>query len=187
MDEKQELYNRVRTLTRKANSRMNTLEKKFGHDTYAVKILKNKLSINKLDALTEAGRSTVRKNMSVTQMRGIEKAINNFLNSQTSTVKGIKDIRNRTIDTLRKTFARDDVELSVEEAEKIYGFFSDENIKDLTNIIPASQLQHFNTYATEKNLSERDYKKMLSDYIDFGNDENMKQTIKYIYDKYVVQ
>ena len=48
MDEKQELYNRVRTLTRKANSRMNTLEKKFGHDTYAVKILKNKLSTNKI-------------------------------------------------------------------------------------------------------------------------------------------
>ena len=50
----------------------------------------------------------------------------NFLKSQTSTIKGIKDVRKKQIEELRKRFKNEDIDLSFEDAEKFYELHGDD-------------------------------------------------------------
>lgn len=81
-----ELYNELKKLVKKANQRLVRLERFTGRqNAWASKILRNKLDTAKLNAWTVKNRIRINKNMSITQLKGIKRATENFLNSKTST------------------------------------------------------------------------------------------------------
>lgn len=85
-NENLELYNEIRKLIKRANQRLVRLERFTGRqNSWASKILRNKLDSEKLNAWTVKGRIRINKNMSKTQLHAIKRATENFLNSKTST------------------------------------------------------------------------------------------------------
>lgn len=58
LNEKQQLlYNELKKLSKRANQRIVRLERTFGKDTWAIKKLKEKLSIEKMGAWTKTRKS----------------------------------------------------------------------------------------------------------------------------------
>ena len=134
--EEQELFNELKKLSKRANQRIVRLEREFGKDTWATKYLKEKLATEPLQAWTISGRVKVNKSMTVTQMKATIKATKEFLNSSTSTKRGIKQAKQKAIKTLKIRFSTDVSDISYEEAEALTSFFEDKEVNSVTNFIP---------------------------------------------------
>lgn len=86
------LYNELKRLAKRANQRILRLERLTGlTGTFATKQLYDYLESDVLNALTSKGRVAVRRDFDQTQMKAIIKAVNIFLESD-STEKKVKNI-----------------------------------------------------------------------------------------------
>ena len=183
--EQAKLYNELKKLSKKANQRLVRLERAFGKDTWASKRLRNKLDIESLQAWTKTGRVKVNKKMTITQLKATIKATQQFLNSKTSRVKGVKEVKKTTISNIAKSLGTEEEELTNEEAETLYDLLSEDYITDLTKYIPPSELWALIEDARASNDTEQQFIDRIKDYIYFGNDNDMINKLKIIYDKYV--
>lgn len=183
--EQAKLFNELKKLSKRANQRLVRLERAFGKDTWASKRLRNKLDIESLQAWTRTGRVKVNKSMTITQMKATIKATQQFLNSKTSRVKGVKEVRKTTISQIAKSIGTEEEELTDEEAETLYDLLSDDYVTDLTKYIPPSELWAIIEDARESNDTEQQFVDRISDYIYYGNDSDMINKLKIIYEKYV--
>ena len=134
--EEQELFNKLKKLSKKTNQRIVRLEREFGKDTWATKYLKEKLATEPLQAWTVSGRVKANKSMTVIQMKATIKATNEFLNSSISTKRGIKKAKQKAIKTLKTRFSTDVSDITYAEAEALTNFFEDRDVNKSTNFIP---------------------------------------------------
>lgn len=141
---KKDLYKETVKLAGKVNARLNSLQRRHKTGTWASKRLLNKLTTSKLKSWTTSGRVKIKKNLSSTQLVAINKALNNFLKSKTSTNKGIEDVRRQQIEKIKERLQVDDEaaeEITDEEAEFFYDMFEDDDFSKLADLIGASALQ----------------------------------------------
>ena len=110
--EEQELFNKLKKLSKTANQRIVRLEREIGKDTWATKYLKEKLATEPLQAWTISGRVKANKSMTVTQMKATIKATNEFIHSSISTKRGIKKAKQKAIKTLQTRFSTDVSDIS---------------------------------------------------------------------------
>lgn len=183
--EQQQLFNELKKLSKRANQRIVRLEREFGKDTWATKKLRDKLATEPLQAWTKTGRVKVNKSMTTTQMKATIKATQQFLNSKTSTKRGIKQVKKTTIKQLAKSLGTDDEDLTNEEAEALYDMLSDDYVTDILKYIPASNFWALIEDAKEAADSQESFISRISDYIEFGNDVDMRNKLIMIYEKYV--
>lgn len=183
--EQQQLFNELKKLSKRANQRIVRLEREFGKDTWATKKLRDKLSTEPLQAWSKTGRVKVNKSMTTTQMKATIKATQQFLNSKTSTKRGIKQVKKTTIKQLAKSLGTDDEDLTNEEAEALYDMLSDDYVTDILKYIPASDFWALIEDAKEAGDSQESFISRISDYIEFGNDVDMRNKLIMIYEKYV--
>lgn len=183
--EQQQLFNELKKLSKRANQRIVRLEREFGKDTWATKKLRDKLSTEPLQAWSKTGRVKVNKSMTTTQMKATIKATQQFLNSKTSTKRGIKQVKKTTIKQLAKSLGTDDEDLTNEEAETLYYMLSDDYVTDILKYIPASDFWALIEDAKEAGDSQESFISRISDYIEFGNDVDMRNKLIMIYEKYV--
>lgn len=183
--DQQQLFNELKKLSKRANQRIVRLEKEFGKDTWATKKLRDKLATEPLQAWTKTGRVKVNKSMTTTQMKATIKATQQFLNSKTSTKRGIKQVKKTTIKQLAKSLGTDDEDLTNEEAEALYDMLSDDYVTDILKYIPASNFWALIEDAKEAADSQESFISRISDYIEFGNDVDMRNKLIMIYEKYV--
>lgn len=133
--EKAELFQSMKKDIVKANLRLANLEKYYGKDSWSSTILKEKLESKKVQALSLSGRININKDMSLDQLRAVNKATQNFLNSRTSTTTGIKKIKKEVIKDFRARYGDYDEhkgklnKLSLEDAELLYSIFDEKNKK----------------------------------------------------------
>lgn len=183
--EQTKLFNELKKLSKRANQRLVRLERAFGKDTWASKRLRNKLDIESLQSWTKTGRVKVNKSMTITQLKATIKATQQFLNSKTSRVKGVKEVRKSTISNIAKSLGTEEEELTNEEAETLYDLLSEDYVTDLIRYIPPSELWAVIEDARESHDTEQQFVERISDYIYFGNDKDMINKLKIIYEKYV--
>lgn len=183
--EQQQLFNELKKLSKRANQRIVRLEREFGKDTWATKKLRDKLAAEPLQAWSKTGRVKVNKSMTTTQMKATIKATQQFLNSKTSTKRGIKQVKKTTIKQLAKSLGTDDEDLTNEEAEALYDMLSDDYVTDILKYIPASDFWALIEDAKEAGDSQESFISRISDYIEFGNDVDMRNKLIMIYEKYV--
>jgi hypothetical protein len=183
--EQQKLFNELKKLSKRANQRIVRLEREFGKDTWATKKLRDKLAAEPLQAWSKTGRVKVNKSMTITQMKATIKATQQFLNSKTSTKRGIKQVKKTTIKQLAKSLGTDDEDLTNEEAEALYDMLSDDYVTDILKYIPASDFWALIEDAKEAGDSQESFISRISDYIEFGNDVDMRNKLVMIYEKYV--
>ena len=180
------LEKETRKLVNKANARLDSLQRRYKSGTWASKKLANRLSTNKMKMWSK-GKIKMGSSLTKTQMVGLNKAINQFLASATSTKKGIKDVREKTIESLQGTLSTEEKEMSYEDAETFYEMFGDNDFNYIRDYVPASTLQACIEDAIEEGDSENSFIKRLEDYSDVSfNDLDLRDRAKRLYEKYVL-
>ena len=91
-------------LVKRANQRLRRIEKLTGiKESYATKQLYDYLSSAPIQAITKGKRISLRSNFTLMQQKAIIKAVNEFLKSSTSSVRGIKSyIKKLSFETGKK-------------------------------------------------------------------------------------
>lgn len=184
--DQQKLYEELRKLAKRANQRIVRLERQFGKDKWAVKNLRDRLDTQKLQAWTKTGRIKYNKSMTITELRAVIKATNQFLNSQTSTKRGIEKVRKKQIEGIQKSLSMEEEEITYEDAETLYRLFED---TDFTSFVPkffsASEFWSLINEAKIQNMNEDRFIDLIKMYIEIGSDVEIVMRSKAIYEKYV--
>lgn len=197
----------IKMLAGKVNKRLSSIEKLIGRkESWAVKKLYDELESKQEIPLTKTGYiSKDVKNLSDIQLTAELKALRNFMNSKTSTVKGIKQIRKKQIETMKNVvddldFNADD--FTYEDAENLYDIWNDRRNRWVAEKMGGSEYYQFvaefreNTAkAIESNdsLTKADKEKLKKDafidqldsYIGVANDMGMRRKAIEFYNKYV--
>lgn len=183
----QRLERETRKLVSKANARLDSLQRRYRSGTWATKKLSNRLSSNKMRMWSRGGKIKLGKNPTKQQLLAVNKAVNQFLESQTSTKKGISRTRQKTIESLRSSLSTEDKELSYEDAEKFYEMFGEDNFSNIADKIGASALQAVIEDAIEENDSSNDFIKRIEMYAGLSmNDLDIRESASKLYEKYVL-
>lgn len=181
---KGDLEKETRKLVSKANARLDSLQRRYKSGTWASKKLANRLSSNKLNMWTKKGKIKTGKNLTKTQLIGLNKAINQFLNSQTSTKKGISTWKKNQVESI-KLNRSDDPDFTEEDAEDFFEMFGDNDFDFFASKIGASALQEIIYDAMRENDSEDEFVARLSLYIEI-NDLDIREKAIRLYEKYVL-
>lgn len=185
-DEKQELLKEVDKQVKEANERLKSLSRRYKTGTWASKKLINRLDTNTIKAFNkQKNMIKYNKNMTITQLKAIQKAINQFMVSKTSTKKGIKQVSKQTKESIKKELSLDGKKISEKEVESFYDMLSDNDFNYLSEKIASSDLWAFIQDAKDYNYSEKRFVNLLNDYVDYGNDVQMKESAIALYNKYV--
>ena len=181
MQSKEELYSELKKEVRKANQRIARIEKNFGKaESWAVRKLTSRIDIEPLGAWSSRERITINSKMDINQLRRIQRATELFLGSNTSKIRGIK----AQIKSTKQGFKKN-LDISDEEAERIYQAFSEDLLQWIFRYIDPSTFWALVEEAKDMGMSKKSFVDMLRDYIDFGNDLDIIEKLEQIYERYV--
>ena len=123
--EKEELFNELKKLSKRANQRILRLERLTGiEEPFAVKQLYDYLS--SVDGISEKGRVRVSKKFNETQMIAIIKATKNFLEDEkNSTISGVKKQKAEIEKSLGKPVSYSQIN-TLYSASSLYQWANDE-------------------------------------------------------------
>lgn len=155
--------------------------------TWASKKLINRLETSTLDAWSK-GRVKIRENMTITQLRAVQKATSQFMASKTSTLKGIQSVKESTKESLKATLSDEDLgDITDSEVETMYNMLSDNDFKFLSDKVGASTAWSLIEDAKESNDTEKGWINRLNRYAFEINDVDMRNKALAIYNKYIVR
>lgn len=177
-------YKQVKKQSMKANEKIKSLEKKFKKGTWATRKLKNRLSTKRLKAW-RFDRISVKKNISITDLKMIEKAIQQFLASKTSTKRGIEEAKERVKDSIKTTLNEEGFDLTDEDADTFYSMLEDDDFNYFADKVGASTMWAIMDDAIEYNESDTKFANRIERYIATINDLDTLEKVKNLYDKYV--
>ena len=180
-------YNKLRKDVTKANQRIRRIQAKYGDKAWAIANLTDKLDREPLiSAINKySGEIKLNKQMSDAQLNAIRSATNEFLQSKTSTLRGIKQAKENMISSLKTSLSTDNIELTDKEAQALYRIVEDKDLRTTAEYIGASTLWSLMIDAKEKRATEDQWYQMLLDYNAFGKDLDMKDDLKRIYEDYI--
>lgn len=186
----EQLYREVRKQVAETNERLKRLERYNVNNTWSSGKLKKRIKSNKTKGLMYKGkRIKLKKKMTKTNLIQVQKATKQFLESATSTPKGIKKIKESTIQSLKDTLnlgKEKGKRLSDKDAEFLYSVLEDKGVRDLVNEIGASTLWSEIKYASDNNISENNFIDRLNMYMTQDMDLDMKEQAIHIYNTYVI-
>ena len=155
--------------------------------TWASKKLINRLETSTLDAWAK-GRVIIRENMTITQLRAVQKATSQFMASKTSTLKGIQSVKESTKESLKATLSDEDLgDITDSEVETMYNMLSDNDFRFLSDKVGASTAWSLIEDAKENNDTEKGWINRLNRYAFEINDVDMRNKALAIYNKYIVR
>lgn len=159
----------------------------YERGTWASKKLINRLETSTLDAWS-GGKVKISKDMTITQLRAVQKATNQFMTSKTSTLKGIQSVKESTKASLKATLSDEDMEeITEDEVETMYSMLSDDDFKFLSDKVGASTAWSLIEDAKESNDTEKGWITRLNRYAFEINDVDMRAKALAIYNKYIVR
>ena len=183
--EQQELYTFLQKEIKKANSRIDRIEKLTGSkETWATHKLYDKLDSDMIQAINSSGHISINKNMSLTQLRAVRKSVENFINSKTSTVTGIKQASKNIKSGLKRSLSDEKHEISDEDAEIIFQIMGDINAKDFTARMKDSEFINLISGCLEHRWSEDMFVNQLLDYCNESNNLDLREKAIILYNKY---
>lgn len=119
------------------------------------------------------------------ELRLINKATSNFLNSLTSTLEGIKQVENNTLDTISNIVGKKP-NIDREDIETLYNFWNDEDWNDITQYIPPSDLYIILTESVSRDESNEEFLRRIEMYIDkdsLKGDSDIREKLIRVYNK----
>ena len=191
LTEKQKLYRQTKQQVDIVNKRLRNLEKGGFTGTWASGKLINRLNVKKLKGkklLTTKGvtRVKISKDLTTTNLIAINQATRQFLESKTSTSRGIKETRKSVIKSLQKTFGDMNYEIDYKQAELMYNLFDETDFEDVSRYSNASVVWTVLTGYIKKEINEETLLDQLQRYgnVDYNNDKDLRdkvnEMVKYI-------
>lgn len=177
MESKEQIHKELVREAKSANAKIQRLRGHYGeHYGWAGKRLIDKLSIDAVNTVSDKGYIRFNKNLSTVQMKATLKALKEFKSSKTSTVKGVAENIEKIKTGLGSSF-----DIDSETAQRIFDFFETDkyNLSDDVKyeiIVTAIEI------GIKKRQSADVYLKEIKNYIDYGNDADLKATLKEIFD-----
>ena len=185
-----ELYREVEKQVREANERLKSLDRFHSTDTWASGKLKKRIKTNKTKGLMYKGkRIKLKPQMTKTNLIQVQKATKQFLESATSTNKGIKKVKESTIKSLKDTLnlGREKAKrLSDKDAEFLYSMLEDKQPRDLIDELGASTVWWEVDLARAQKTSEYVFIERLNNYLEQTMDDDLLNQAKHIYNTYVI-
>ena len=183
----EKLYNELVRKVGQANKRLREIRREFGSLGWAGSKLKEKTEFNLVNTWRSTKGIKVSKSMSEQQMQATLKAINSFLSSQTSSVKGIKRVMKKQQQTLRTKFSSLTKEITKEESETLYSMYDDNDFKTITSRIGASAEDIFSLMveAKEDDWSEDKFIQEIEYLMNYSADKDLKEKITSLYNKWI--
>lgn len=180
----------LRALINETNRRLRNLEKQNINKSYAEDVLRTKLSVQNLSSkiLDKQGKIKISKNLTSSELVQLNKAIQNFISSKTSTAKGIRITETKNIKGIQRLISDPEQKkkVNIDDAKLYYDMFQSNDIDYFTSKIRGSDLINFIEEAKEKNMSETDWIELLNTTQQFSNDEEFKRRATNLYNKYVL-
>lgn len=176
MESKEQIYKELVREAKSANAKLQRLRSHYGEQYgWAGKRLIDKLSIDAVNTVSDKGYIRFNKNLSIVQMKATLKALKEFKASKTSTVKGVKE----NIENVKSGIGSS-LEVDNKTAQAIYDFFATDNYK-LNDEVKYEALR-IALEVDDKNGNVEDYIDIVENYIDFGNDEDLREELISVYD-----
>lgn len=166
-----------------ANSRLQSLSRKYGSRTWASKKLFNRLDASTLKAV-KRGRVNITKNMTMTQLTAVRNAVDQFLRSKTSTKKGIKQVSRQTKESIKRTLSLER-EIDDEDVEDFWRMFEENDFMYFAEKIDPSTLWIIIEDAKENNDSPEQFVERLRQYTTVNDLDEREKAIR-LYNKYVL-
>ena len=183
--ERAKLMAETRALVEKANKRLKGLNNAGYKGTWASKKLANRIDTKTLKAWSKQGKIKLNRNLTNTQLTAIQKATKQFLNSKTSTIKGIRDTESATIKAIQETLSDEKRGLvNKEDAEFYYDMFGNDDFDYFADKIGASTLWMLIDDSIANDDSEDDWINRLGMYITL-NDLDVRERAIRLYYKYI--
>lgn len=205
--QKERTVKEIKFLADKVNKRMSAIEKLAGRkESWAVKELYRQLESKQGIPLTKSGYvSKDLKELSDEQLVAELKALRNFMKSKTSTIKGIKEVRRKQIETMKKVVDDSDFKASdftFDDAEKLHEIWSDKRNRWFAENVGGSEYYQFiqefrdvtmksiesddSLTRKEKEQAKKDaFINELESYINVVNDPVARRKAIEVYNKYV--
>lgn len=193
--QEKEIYQRTQEIINKVNRRLENLARSGYLETYSSKKLTNRLNKYAMSSIKRSrkGKNKIllglklNKNLTTTQLLAIQRASRQFLRSKTSTVKGIKSVKDATIKSLKITMSDEEDEKSLDEATEMYNMLDDEDFKSISKLenVGASSLWALLDDAKERNMDQNQFIDFIEANIS-ANDLNLREKAINLYNKYVL-
>lgn len=184
------LYRDVKKQVQETNERLKSLERRHASGTWASGKLKTRIRSNKTKGLMYKGkRIKLKSRMSKTNLVQVQKATKQFLESATSTNRGIKSIRDTTIKSLKDTLnlgREKGKRLSDKDAEFLYSILEDKEPRDLIKELGASLVWFEIGLAIEEHYSLNTFIDRLNSYLIQEMDDDLRRQAEHIYNTYVL-
>lgn len=185
-----EEYGKLIKDVRKANQRIQRIQSRYGESSWAINQLYERIDNDNIKGISVlTGNIRVDKNMSDIQLKAIQKATKTFLESQTSTLRGVNKAINNMQDALKKHYSDFDPEkpkiLTDEDAEKLYSIVENKDIRNTVEQIGASETWTRAIRAKEKNLSKNEFIDLFKNVKVNTNDKDIRADLERIYDLYM--
>lgn len=176
MESKEKIYKELVREAKSANVKLQRLRGHYG-DQYgwAGKRLIEKLSIDVVNTVSDKGYIRFNKNLSTVQMKATIKALKEFKSSKTSTVEGVKE----NIEKIKSGIGSS-LDVDNKKAQAIYDFFATDKYK-MNDEVKYEALK-IAIEVCKKNGTVEDYLDLVKNYIDFGNDDDLKEELISVYD-----
>lgn len=176
MESKEKIYKELVREAKSANAKLQRLRGHYG-DQYgwAGKRLIEKLSIDVINTVSDKGYIRFNKNLSTIQMKATIKALKEFKSSKTSTVEGVKE----NIEKIKSGIGSS-LDVDNKKAQAIYDFFATDKYK-LNDEVKYEALK-IAVEVCKKNGTVEDYLDLVKNYIDFGNDDDLKEELISVYE-----
>lgn len=173
---------------RNANERLTSLKKAgFGTDTWAAKKLTEKLTTTKVNFIDKkTGKIKINGNINRSQKRVLERSINNFMRSETSTPEGIEDVRTRTIKSLAQNLGSPERPMSYEDAETYYNMFGDNDFTFFSDKYGASEVWALLETSIEEEDDLPTFLIRFQAHLTDINDDDLLEKATRLYEHYVI-
>lgn len=183
---KEKTYKKMQEVSRKANQRLDRINRIYGQETWASKQLIAKLKKEKIDGLTTSGKIKISKNMKIGQMRQMTTIIEDFLHDDTSKIRGIKKQKKKIIEGMQQALSQEKVPLTDADAELLFQMLSDkETFRQFSDRYGASEVWSIMQEAKNKHIdNEEDFERLLGQIADYPDLETRASARK-LFRKYL--
>lgn len=193
----------LKQLVKKANQRIARIESRYGDNmgmgSWGVRNLYDALDNGVVNGISQlSGKIQIKKNMSPTQLKAIQKATQKFLdNEKTSTLKGINEVKRSVREGIKRSLSNPNpeksrsgsVEITDKDAETLYSFLEDKTLRSTVEKIGASDVWNFLINAKEHQeqgdeFGLKDFLRDVKNHSEVMPDANMLDDLETIYNRY---
>lgn len=187
LTEKQKLYRKTKEQVDIVNKRLRNLERGGFQGTWASKKLYDRLTGGKLkqSKIVKRGKIKITRDLPTTKLIAISQASHQFIESKTSTSRGISETRNSVIQSLKEHYGDVGKDISYKQAEVLYNMFDNTDFTDIARYSNASTvwtnvIDYINKEINEETLIDRLYRYGNVDINDADMQEKVNDLIEYL-------